>query len=159
VNGILFVCMGNICRSPVAEAIARAEFARAGVDVRVASAGTERYHVGEGADPRAIASAREHGYDLRTHRAQLATPQVLSRFDTVLVMDRTNLRDLARLCPGNGAQLFLPYAGLERPVEVPDPYYGGASDFERVIELVRTGVRGLIAMAHNGGSRQTDSVA
>ncbi|MBS0569646.1 MAG: low molecular weight phosphotyrosine protein phosphatase [Proteobacteria bacterium] len=154
--------MGNICRSPVAEAIARAEFSRAGIIADIASAGTERFHVGDPADPRSVASARRHGYDLGRHRAQLATPVLLRGFDTVLAMDHGNLDELARTCPGNPAQLFLPFAGISSPREVPDPYHGGADDFERVVELVRAGVERMIerlAMAHNAGMQATGSSA
>jgi protein-tyrosine phosphatase len=154
---ILFVCMGNICRSPVVEAIARAEFARAGLDVEVASAGTESYHIGHCADARSIASARAHGYDVAPHRARQVGAAMLARYDAVLAMDRVNLRDLAQHCPPglmSRAGLFLPFAGIDAPQEVPDPYYGDASDFERVIELAKAGVRGLITrgtLAHNAG--------
>ncbi|HZP65183.1 MAG TPA: low molecular weight protein-tyrosine-phosphatase [Rudaea sp.] len=156
---LLFVCMGNICRSPVVEAVARAEFARAGFSIDVASAGTEDYHVGEPADPRAIASAKAHGYDVSRHRARQIVAADFARFDAVLAMDRVNLSALARCCPPEHerrAALFLPFAGLETPDEVPDPYYGKARDFERVIELARAGVERLIrsgALAHNGGTR------
>ena len=155
-KSILFVCMGNICRSPVVEAVARTEFARVGLDVRVASAGTQDYHVGQQADRRAIASAAAHGYDVSSHRAAQVDAATLHEFDAVLVMDRVNLRDIAPFCRGiqcvNPA-LFLPFAGLSAPEEVPDPYYGGDRDFERVIELAREGVQALIArggMPHNG---------
>jgi len=146
--------MGNICRSPVVEAVARAEFARAGVDMRVASAGTHGYHIGDGADPRSIASARTHGYDVSSHRAAQVDAAMLARYDAVLVMDRVNLRDIARYSAGLSTppQLFLPFAGVSAIDEVPDPYYGATRDFERVIELAREGVQGLIrsrALAHN----------
>ena len=154
-KSILFVCMGNICRSPVVEAVARAEFARAGLDVQVASAGTQDYHVGQRADPRAIASARAHGYDVSAHRAAQVDAAMLARYDAVLVMDRVNLRDIAPFCSTLdrvSPALFLPFAGLAAPEEVPDPYYGADRDFERVIELARAGTHGLIArcgMPHN----------
>jgi len=154
-RAILFVCMGNICRSPVVEAIARAEFARAGVAVEVASAGTESYHIGHSADARSIASARAHGYDVAPHRARQVSAAMLAGYDAVLAMDRVNLRDLARHCSAEIASrtgLFLPFAGIESPQEVPDPYHGDASDFERVIELAQAGVRGLIrrgTLAHS----------
>jgi len=148
--------MGNICRSPVVEAVARAQFARAGVAIQVASAGLESYHVGQPADRRAIASAGAHGYDLSAHRARRIDAAMFAAFEHVLVMDRLNLRELrdVGLAQMQRAQLFLPFAGVDGASEVPDPYYGGASDFERVIELAEAGVRGLIsraAMAHNDG--------
>ena len=156
-KSILFVCMGNICRSPVVETIARAQFARAGLTIQVASAGIESYHIGNSADRRAIASAAAHGYDVTPHRARQVDAAMLARFDHALVMDKVNLRELGAMGLGEHPQrvaLFLPFAGVNAPVEVPDPYYGGAADFERVIELAEAGVRGLISrlgMAHNGG--------
>ena len=158
IKSILFVCMGNICLSPVVEAVARAEFARAGLDLRVASAGTENYHVGQMADRRSIASAKAHGYDLSAHRAAQVDAAMLGRFDALLVMDRVNLRDIAPFCrgvPNARPALFLPFAGVPAPEEVPDPDSGGDRDFERVIHLARQGVQALIArhpMAHNGAA-------
>ena len=159
-KSILFICMGNICRSPVVEAIARAQFARAGLAIEVASAGIESYHIGNSADRRAIASAAAHGYDVKPHRARQVDAAMLAGFDHALVMDKVNLRELGAMGLGEHLQrvaLFLPFAGIDEPVEVPDPYYGGAADFERVIELAEAGVRGLIsrlALAHNGGMRK-----
>jgi protein-tyrosine phosphatase len=150
---VLFVCMGNICRSPVVEAVARAEFARAGFEATVASAGTHGYHIGDGADPRSIASARAAGYDVSKHRAAQVDAATLGGYDAVLVMDRVNLRDIARYCTGARPaqpQLFLPYAGIDDGEEVPDPYYGTGRDFERVIELARAGVQGLIRRGRLG---------
>ena len=138
---ILFLCMGNICRSPTVEAVARAEFAHAGLDVHVESAGTEDYHIGRGADPRTIATAATHGYDLNGHRARQLRTSDFSEFDEVLVMDHANLKALERFRPEQGGvepALFLGDA------ELPDPYYGGAADFERVIDLARSGVADLI---------------
>lgn len=152
---LLFVCMGNICRSPVVEAVVRSEFAHAGLAVDVASAATESYHIGGHADSRSIASARAHGYDLSAHRARQIANEDFAAFDAVLAMDGTNLRALRARCPSGYAlrlALFLPFAGLDTPAEVPDPYYGSAEDFERVIQLARSGARGLLAryaMAHN----------
>ena len=138
---ILFVCMGNICRSPTVEAVARAEFARLGFDAVVASAGTEDYHAGQPADERAIAFAESHGYALAAHRARQVRPADFEAFDLVLAMDKRNLRDLERFrAPGGTVEptLFLGDA------EVPDPYYGGAAEFLRVIELARIGVGALV---------------
>lgn len=148
--------MGNICRSPVVEAVARAHFRQAGLAIELASAGIESYHVGHGADRRAIASAHARGYDLAPHRARQVDAALLRRFDRVLAMDDDNLRELRALCAPAEAHrlaLFLPFAGIEAPREVPDPYCGGSADFERVIDLAEAGVRGLIggiALAHNG---------
>lgn len=145
---ILVFCMGNICRSPVIEAVARKQFIAAALKIEIASAGTENYHVGDRADPRAIASARAAGYDLSPHRARQLGIADFSRFDWLLAMDHVNLRAAQRMCPQAGAgklDLFLRFAGLTDVGEVPDPYYGGAADFQRVIELAETGAQGLIA--------------
>ena len=152
----LFVCMGNICRSPTVEAVARAEFARAGFVADVASAGTEDYHVGDPADPRAIAVAEARGYALARHRARQVRADDFERHDFVLAMDRANLRALQRMRPGRGGReprLFLEGTGVQGAgsdaLEVPDPYYGGERDFEHVVALARAGIaawleRGLV---------------
>ena len=137
---VLFVCLGNICRSPTAEAVARAEFARAGLDVEVDSAGTTGYHVGAPPDPRSIAAGAALGYDLSRLRARRIVVEDFRRFDRIFAMDRDNLRDLRALRPHDGVEpaLFL------RDAEVPDPYYGRARDFELVIELARKGIADLV---------------
>jgi protein-tyrosine phosphatase len=145
---ILVFCMGNICRSPVVEAVARKQFAAAGLKIDIASAGTENYHIGDRADPRAVASARAAGYDLVSHRARQLDTADFSRFDWLLAMDHVNLRAARRACPEDGAgklDLFLRFAGFPEIEEVPDPYYGGVGDFQRVIELAEAGAQGLIA--------------
>jgi low molecular weight protein-tyrosine phosphatase len=152
---ILFFCMGNICRSPVVEVVARERFERAGLDIEVASAGTENYHIGERADPRAVASARTAGYDLSRHRARQLSAADFAEFDWLLAMDRVNLRAAKALCAVEHAcklDLFLTRAAVTDELEVPDPYYGGPGDFRRVIELAEIGAEGLIArlrQAHN----------
>ncbi len=136
----LYVCLGNICRSPTVEAVARTEFARAGLSVEVASAGTAGYHVGHGADPRSVRFAAAHGYDLSGHRARQFRREDFAAFDHVLAMDRENLRELRSLAPADAVpMLFLGDA------EVPDPYDGGDEDFEQVIALARSGVAAWIA--------------
>lgn len=145
---LLFVCMGNICRSPTVEAVARTEFALAGIDAEVDSAGTEDYHVGEPPDPRSIRAAAAHGYDLAALRARQVQPADFDRFDFVLAMDRVNLRALQRFrrsAQGIEPALFL---GDE---ELPDPYYGKAADFERVIQLAREGVGSLVRRLRQSG--------
>lgn len=147
---VLFICMGNICRSPIVETVARVEFARAGLYVHVESAGTENYHVGERADSRAIRVAEEHGYPLASHRARQVRCTDFESFDHLLAMDHVNLRALdgmqaesARVKP----TLFLTEAGLG-DADVPDPYYGAEEDFELVVALARNGVAGLIERWH-----------
>lgn len=137
---LLFVCLGNICRSPIVESVARVEFARAGLDIEVASAGTGAWHAGEPADPRAIAAAEASGYPLAAHRARQVAAGDFDAFDEVLAMDRANLRALQHWRPAparSAAALFLGDA------EVPDPYYGTRADFARVVALARDGVRTL----------------
>ena len=146
-TSILMVCMGNICRSPIVESVARAELARAGIDAIVASAGTESYHVGERADPRAIEMAESHGYPLAAHRARQVRPSDFDDYSLILAMDRVNLDALARHRPRGSArepELFLVHAGFDGLDEVPDPYYGSRRDFERVLGLARRGSELLI---------------
>ena len=146
---ILFVCLGDICRSPSVEAVARVEFARAGLAVEVDSAGTAAYHVGAPPDPRSIKIGAAHGYDLSPLRARKILAEDFHRFDRVLAMDRDNLRDLRALRPHDGVEpaLFLADA------EVPDPYYGDARDFERVVTLARAGVAALVEELRASGRR------
>jgi protein-tyrosine phosphatase len=145
---ILFVCMGNICRSPMVETVARVELARAGIAADVASAGTEGYHIREGADSRAIEMAEAHGYPLAQHRARQVRASDFDDFDLVLAMDRVNLRALQRHRPradAREAELFLEHVGFDGLDEVPDPYYGGTRDFAHVLDLARRGSALLIA--------------
>jgi len=154
---ILFICMGNICRSPIVESVARVEFARAGIAAEIASAGTENYHVGQPADDRAIAIAQAHGYPLAAHRARQVQRGDFERYDHLLVMDRVNLRALQRVQPAQGgaaAELFLDHAGLGAE-EVPDPYYGTRADFERVVTLARDGVAAMLRrLATSAGAEE-----
>ncbi|HET9864668.1 MAG TPA: low molecular weight protein-tyrosine-phosphatase [Steroidobacteraceae bacterium] len=147
-NRILLVCLGNICRSPTAEGVLRHLAARefAGLPLHVDSAGTANYHVGEPPDRRSVAAARRRGYDLASLRARQIAPADFDRFDYVLAMDRPNLEQLRVLGGGASARIglflqFAPELGLE---EVPDPYYGGIEEFERVLDLCEAGARGLL---------------
>jgi protein-tyrosine phosphatase len=144
---ILFVCMGNICRSPMVETVARVELARAGIAADVASAGTESYHIGERADPRAIEIAEANGYPLAQHRARQVEARDFERFDLVLAMDRVNLGALRRHrthADMREPALFLTHVGFDALDEVPDPYYGARRDFEHVLDLARRGSALLI---------------
>ena len=144
---LLFVCMGNICRSPIVETVARVELARAGIVADVASAGTERYHIGERADPRAIEIAEASGYPLVQHRARQVETGDFEKYDLILAMDRVNLDALRRHRPRSAAlepALFLSHVGFADIDEVPDPYYGSRRDFERVLDLARRGSALLI---------------
>jgi protein-tyrosine phosphatase len=148
---ILFVCLGNICRSPTAEAVLRALAAREAPELalEVDSAGTAGYHIGEPPDPRTRAAALRRGYDLSALRARVVEPGDFERFDLILAMDRENLRVLRRRAPAAAHErlrLFLEFAApAGGPEDVPDPYYGGANGFEEVLDLVEGAARGLLA--------------
>lgn len=150
---VLFVCTGNICRSPTAEGafrwvVASADLADA---IVMDSAGTHDYHVGEPPDPRAQRAASRRGYDLSGLRGRQITPGDFARFDLVLAMDAANLRALQRVCPTEHAgklRLFMEFHSNPSVQEVPDPYYGGGEGFERVLDLVEDASRGLLRHLH-----------
>ena len=145
---VLFVCMGNICRSPTAEGVFRHVLAEAGLadKVHVDSAGTHAYHVGEPPDRRSQAAAERRGISLADIRARKVSEADFSAFDYVIAMDRLNLHTLADIAAAEyhgRLSLFLDYgSGSDR--EVPDPYYGGAAGFERVLDLVEEASLGLL---------------
>ncbi|MGH8218641.1 MAG: low molecular weight protein-tyrosine-phosphatase [Steroidobacteraceae bacterium] len=146
---VLFVCLGNICRSPTAEAVFRTLAAREAPDlhVLVESAGTAEYHVGSAPDARAQAAARRRGYQMAGLRARSIERRDFGRFDLILAMDRSNLSALQRLAPHTAAErvrLFLEYAADAGVREVPDPYYGGPNGFEEVLDLIEDASRGLL---------------
>ena len=125
--------MGNICRSPTAEAVLRVKARQAGLDIEFDSAGTENYHIGDAPDHRSILHAKERGYDLSTLRARQVHADDFHSFDLILAADELNLRELRRRCPAEHhgrLQLFL------GDVALPDPYYGESDDFEKVLDLV-----------------------
>ena len=147
---ILFVCLGNICRSPTAEVVLRSLAAREAPDLvlEVDSAGTAGYHLGEPPDPRTRQAAARRGYDLTALRARIVEPGDFERFDLVLAMDRENLRVLRRRAPDSAHErlrLFLEFAPQGGIEDVPDPYYGGPNGFEEVLDLVESAARGLLA--------------
>jgi len=147
---ILFVCLGNICRSPTAEVVFRAVAAREAPDLmlEVDSAGTAGYHVGEPPDRRTREAAARRGYDLSALRARVIEPNDFERFDLILAMDRENLRALQRRAPAHARErlrLFLEFAPEAGVSEVPDPYYGGPNGFEDVLDLIEAASRGLVA--------------
>jgi protein-tyrosine phosphatase len=147
---VLFVCFGNICRSPTAEGALRRLCAAEApeLEIEVDSAGTADYHLGKPPDPRSRRAAAARGIDLSALRARQVQRQDFARFDLILAMDRGNLRALRALCPpGSRArlELFLEFAGGPAEGEVPDPYTGTAADFERVLDIVIAACRGLIA--------------
>ena len=150
---VLFVCMGNICRSPLAEGVFRrlVETRAPGLPIRIDSAATHAYHIGEPPDHRAQRAALARGIDISGQRARLVARDDFARFDHILAMDEDNLRDLEEMagevpeCRA-GMALLMEYApdAAVRGRAVPDPYYGGSEGFERVIELAEAGAGGLL---------------
>jgi len=154
---VLFVCMGNICRSPSAEGVMRkmiADFCAetgADLDLIMDSAGTHAYHVGETPDERAVVAARQRGVDISTLRARAVTEDDFLRFDYIMAMDRANLASLKSLQPaGSRAQvdMFLDYCDGRKGEDVPDPYYGGETGFERVLDLLEEASLALLKSLH-----------
>ncbi len=141
---ILFVCLGNICRSPTAEGVVRALAAAEGVALVADSCGTGGWHAGAPPHPPAVAAARARGYDLSSLRARQVTRDDFTRFDRIYAMDRANLRDLMALRPEGGVMpdLFLRHAPQHGP-DVPDPWYTG--EFDRTLDMIEDAARGLIA--------------
>lgn len=137
---VLFVCLGNICRSPTAEGVLRHKLRSAGLieQVDVASAGTGDWHVGNPPDKRSQAAALRRGYDLSAQRAQQVTRADFSSYDLILAMDQSNLRNLKALQPAQGkAELDLFLRRYQSSVDdVPDPYYDGEHGFEQVLDLI-----------------------
>lgn len=149
-RAILFVCLGNICRSPVAEGVFRQKAAEANIldQLVIDSAGTAAWHVGKSPDSRMMAAALERGYDLSELRARQAVEKDFEQFDHILAMDTDNLYNLQDLDPGTGKanlSLFLEYAPAIKSKEVPDPYFGERDGFDHVIDLVEQASEGLLA--------------
>ena len=152
-QSVLFVCMGNICRSPTAEAVFRYYARQSGLDLLIDSAGTLDYHSGDKPDGRARKAGERRGYDFSSIRARKVTSEDFERFDLILAMDKDNYRNLMALAPEDAdsgkVQLFLDYAPNSRYQEVPDPYYGGAKGFELVLDLIEDASQGLIESIRN----------
>jgi protein-tyrosine phosphatase len=146
---ILFVCLGNICRSPTAEAVLRQlDHAQPLAGLEIDSAGTGNYHAGHAPDPRTLAAAHRRGLDMSGLRARQIERADFQRFDLILAMDRQNLSDCERIAPAPRRarlQLFLEFAPGCGYEEMPDPYNGDTADFERVLDLAEIGCRGLLA--------------
>lgn len=147
--GVLFVCTGNICRSPSAHGVFEALLARHGLSacVRVDSAATHDYHIGAPPDPRSVEAALRRGVDLRHQRARLFTPADAETFDYLLAMDGGHYRHMQALTPASmhaRIQMFLDYAPSVRHREVPDPYYGGEAGFERVLDMLEAASQGFL---------------
>jgi protein-tyrosine phosphatase len=155
---VLFVCMGNICRSPTAEGVFRKCLAeqRPAARVHIDSAGTHAYHIGEPPDPRSQRAALIRGIDLSGLRARRVIVEDFNRFDLVVPMDRLNEATLRELCPVEHAdriRLLLDFAPQLERKDVPDPYYGGSNGFEAVLDMVEEAADGLLKHV----SRELDS--
>ena len=146
---VLMVCMGNLCRSPMAEAVLRSKLAQAGLTPAVAvdSAGTHGFHKGSLPDPRAVAQAALRGYSLKGLKSRPLTTDDFSRFDFVLAMDCDNLDTLRERCPPAEharLQLLLSFASSALADEVPDPYYGSVAGFDHALDLIEPACDGLV---------------
>jgi low molecular weight protein-tyrosine phosphatase len=146
---VLFVCTGNICRSPTAEGVFRRAVVSAGLEQKILidSAGTHDYHVGHPPDRRTQLAATQRGYDLAGLRARQVTEKDFVAFDYIVAMDLDNLSELRRLAPTQHhgkLSLFMEYSSARRGEEVPDPYYGGAQGFERVLDMAEDAAAGLL---------------
>ncbi|MDX1486020.1 MAG: low molecular weight protein-tyrosine-phosphatase [Alphaproteobacteria bacterium] len=146
---VLFVCLGNICRSPTAQGVFEGLVERQGLAHAVGadSAGTGSWHIGKPPDRRALEAARRRGIDLSRYRARQVVAEDFHRFDLVLAMDRDNHRALQRIAPGGPAARlgkFMDFAPAFSIDDVPDPYYGGVQGFETVLDMIEAGSRGLL---------------
>ena len=153
-TAVLFVCLGNICRSPLAEAAFRLEAARLGLDVEVDSAGTGRWHIGEPPDPRARAAAARNGADIGHLRARQVVPEDFHRFDHIVALDLDNLAELRAMRPeGSRARLslLLDHVAGREGEPVADPYHGGDSHFDVTWQDAMEGARALVRRIAAGG--------
>jgi low molecular weight protein-tyrosine phosphatase len=146
---VLFVCMGNICRSPTAEGVVRHLLTSRAphLDVEIDSAGTHGYHIGEPPDRRSIAAARRRGIDLSHLRARMVRSEDFTHYDLILAMDEDNLRALKQQAPSEThtrIRLLMDFAPEATARAVPDPYYGGSQGFEHVLDLLEEAAEGLL---------------
>lgn len=143
----LFVCLGNICRSPTAEAVFRLKAEEAGLHVKVSSAGTGSWHEGEPPDSRSIKAGMRRGYDFQGQVSRKITKKDFLEYDYILAMDKNNLQDLIKICPDHlipKISLFMDFSIGTEVDEVPDPYYGGKDGFNEVLDLIELASKGLI---------------
>ena len=139
-NSVLALCLGNICRSPIAEGLLRAHVENQGLSMTVDSAGTSAYHVGESPDTRSISVMRKHGYDISNQRSRQLCVEDFERFDLILAMDQSNVRNAVRLAPNEAAKAKVKLL-LDNGAEVPDPYYGGVNGFDLVYQMIDEAAR------------------
>jgi protein-tyrosine phosphatase len=155
---VLFVCLGNICRSPTAEGVLRHLAAKEApqLSLEIDSAGTADYHIGAPPDPRSQRAARKRGIDISGLKARQVAVDDFARFDLILAMDAENLRELRAMQPRNSRaalKLFLEYAPDLKLRDVPDPYYRDAAAFEEVLDLTTAASRGLLAALQEGAQQ------
>jgi protein-tyrosine phosphatase len=148
-TSVLFVCMGNICRSPTAEGVFRKKVVEAGLteSIQIDSSGTHAYHVGSSPDARAQKAASGRGYDLSRLVGRQVSDQDFEQFDYILAMDQENLNNLNYRCPDayrHKLALFLSFSDKYTCQEVPDPYYGGPRGFDQVLDMVEDAATGLL---------------
>ena len=146
IPSILFVCLGNICRSPSAEAVFKKKADENGLSIEIDSAGTAGYHKGAAPDKRSQVAAMEKGYNFKGLKCRKVVVQDFEKFDYILGMDNENVTNLLEACPEefkHKISLFLSFSQSEEQ-QVPDPYYGGRGGFEYVLELIEQGADGLI---------------
>lgn len=154
--GILFVCLGNICRSPTAEGVFASKVEAAGLSeqLHLDSCGTQNYHPGKPPDGRSTVVAAQRGYRLDQLRARVLRPKDFEDFDYILAMDKSNLRDVLAICPSESrakVRLFLSFAPGLGEQEVPDPYFGDGSGFDTVLDLIEVASDGLIQHLRDTG--------
>ena len=148
-ESILFVCLGNICRSPTAHGVLEFKLKNAGLEnqIEVDSAGTGAYHVGNKPDSRMMKAAKQRGFDLSHLRARAVHQNDYERYSLILAMDLENYQDLMRDCPleyQDKIKMFLSFASSSATISVPDPYYGGPAGFEEVLDLVEDACNGIL---------------
>ncbi|MAQ02340.1 MAG: low molecular weight phosphotyrosine protein phosphatase [Gammaproteobacteria bacterium] len=150
-KAVLFVCLGNICRSPTAEAVFRHKADEAGLKLTIDSAGTHGYHIGSAPDKRSQAAGQERGYSFKGLKCRRVSDTDFETFDLILAMDQSNLENLREMSDPehhHKIRLMLDFAGYENE-EVPDPYYGGKKGFELVLGLIEEASDGLIKALRN----------
>jgi len=145
---VLFICLGNICRSPTAEAVFRSRADAAGLEVYIDSAGTSGWHIGDPPDPRAIEAGEARGYSFKGQASRKVIRADFGEFDYIIAMDNENVEALRQICPESyipRIKLFLDYVPNGSTQEVPDPYYGDGDGFNHVLNLIEQASDGLIA--------------